>query len=148
MVTETKVKDVMTLNPLTAAPDTTVRAAIGLMRERGIQHLPVVDAAGRLVGILTDRDIRHAALVPALAEYIPWEHRRLKALRVRDVMTWSVVTTDPDASLVQAGWMMFQRRIGSLPVVENARLVGILTEHDVLGVLGKCDGIDLDASTW
>jgi CBS domain-containing protein len=49
---------------------------------------------------------------------------------------------------VQAGWMMFQRRIGSLPVVENARLVGILTEHDVLGVLGKGDGIDPDAFTW
>jgi acetoin utilization protein AcuB len=148
VATEMKVKDVMTVNPLTAAPDTTVRAAIALMRERGIQHLPVVDDAGRLVGILTDRDIRHAALVPALAEYVPWEHRRLKALRVRDVMTWSVVTTDPDASLVQAGWMMFQRRIGSLPVVDNAHLVGILTEHDVLGALGKGDEIDPDAFTW
>jgi acetoin utilization protein AcuB len=148
VATETKVRDVMTANPLTAAPDATVRAAIGLMRERGIQHLPVVDDTGRLVGILTDRDIRHAALVPALAEFVPWEHRRLKALRVRDVMTWSVVTTDPDASLVQAGWRMFQRRIGSLPVVENSRLVGILTEHDVLAALGKGDEIDPDAFTW
>jgi acetoin utilization protein AcuB len=148
VATETKVRDVMTVNPLTVGPDDTVRVAIGLMRERGIQHLPVVEDAGRLVGILTDRDIRHAALVPALAEHITWEHRRLKALRVRDVMTWSVVTTDPEASLVQAGWTMFQRRIGSLPVVDNARLVGILTEHDVLGALGKGDEIDPDSFVW
>ena len=144
MTTEPKVKDVMTLNPLTVVPDTTVRAAIGLMRDRGIQHLPVVGQTGDLVGILTDRDIRHAALVPALAEHLTWEARRLKALRVRDVMTWSVVSTHPEATLVQAGWTMFQRRIGSLPVVENGRLVGILTEHDVLGALGKGQQIDPD----
>jgi len=65
-------------------------------------------------------------------------------------MTWSVVTTDPEAPLVQAGFTMFQRRIGSLPVVENGRLVGILTDRDVLAALHKAQGteIDLDASAW
>ncbi len=148
MAADRKVRDVMTMNPLTVVPDTTVRAAIGLMRDRGIQHLPVVDQAGDLVGILTDRDIRHAALVPALAEHLTWEPRRLKALRVRDVMTWSVVTTHPEATLVQAGWTMFRRRIGSLPVVEDGRLIGILTEHDVLGALGKGQEIDPDTFAW
>jgi acetoin utilization protein AcuB len=138
----------MTPDPLTVGPDDTVRSAIGLLREKGIQHLPVIDNAGRLVGILTDRDLRHAALVPALAEHLNWEHRRLKALRVRDVMTWTVVTTDPEVTVVQAGWTMFQRRIGSLPVVEGGRLVGILTEHDVLTALGKGDAIDLDQFNW
>jgi acetoin utilization protein AcuB len=146
--TETKVRDVMTPDPLTVVPDATVRSAIGLLREKGIQHLPVIDDAGRLVGMLTDRDLRHAALVPALAEHLTWEHRRLKALRVRDVMTWTVVTTDPDVTVVQAGWTMFQRRIGSLPVVEGGRLVGILTEHDVLQALGKGEAIDPDQFVW
>lgn len=132
-----KVRDVMTIELLTVDPDTSLREATGLMKRSGIRHLPVVDRGGRLMGILTDRDIWHAAFVPALSEYLSWDPRRLKAPRVRDAMTWAVVTTDPDATLVQAGLTMFQRRIGSLPVVENGRLVGILTERDVLAALPK-----------
>ncbi len=118
------------------------------MRDRKIRHLPVVEEGGRLVGILTDRDVRHAALVPALAEHLTWELRRLKSLRVRDVMTWSVVTTHPEATLAQAGLTMFQRRIGSLPVVEDGRLVGILTETDVLAALTAGQETDPDAIVW
>ncbi len=116
------------------------------MQDRRIRHLPVVDETGRLLGILTDRDIRHAAFVPALADYLAWEARRLKAPRVRDVMTWSVVTTHPDVTLAEASFTMFQRRIGSLPVVDNGRLVGILTERDVLAALGKGSEIETDLS--
>ncbi|HXJ82832.1 MAG TPA: CBS domain-containing protein [Candidatus Methylomirabilis sp.] len=138
------VRDVMTCSPLTVDLETSLREAAGLMKQRGIRHLPVVDRAGRLMGILTDRDIRHAAFMPALSEQLSWDPRRLKAPLVRDVMTWSVVTTDPEATLVQAGLTMFQRRIGSLPVVENGRLVGILTERDMLTALQKEDGIESD----
>lgn len=148
MATETIVKHVMTENPLTAGPDMPLRQAVTLMRDRKIRHLPVVEVGGRLVGILTDRDVRHAALVPALAEHLSWELRRLKSLRVRDVMTWSVVTTNPEATLAQAGLTMFQRRIGSLPVVEDGRLVGILTETDVLAALTAGQESDPDAFVW
>lgn len=147
MPTETLVKSVMSGSPVTADPDIPLRQVVSLMRERKIRHLPVVENGGRLVGILTDRDVRHAALVPALAEHLTSEVRRLKALRVRDVMTWSVVTTHPEATLAQAGMTMFQRRIGSLPVVEDGRLVGILTETDILGVLGTGD-TDPDWFVW
>lgn len=145
-----KVRDVMTSDLLTVDPDMSLRETTGLMNRKGIRHLPVVDRTGRLIGILTDRDITHAAFVPALSEFLSWDPRRLKALRVRDVMTWSVVTTDPEATLVQAGLTMFQRRIGSLPVVENGRLVGILTERDVFAALHKEQGVesDPDASVW
>jgi acetoin utilization protein AcuB len=118
------------------------------MRDRKIRHLPVVEHGGRLVGMLTDRDVRHAALVPALAEYLPWELRRLKSLRIRDVMTWSVVTTHPEATVAQAGVTMFQRRIGSLPVVDDGRLVGILTETDLLSALTRGQETDPDALEW
>jgi acetoin utilization protein AcuB len=148
VATETIVKRVMTENPLTAGPDMPLRQAVNLMRDRKIRHLPVIEEGGRLVGILTDRDVRHAALVPALAEHLTWELRRLKSLRVRDVMTWSVVTTHPDATLAQAGLTMFQRRIGSLPVVEDGRLVGILTETDVLTALTAGQETDPDALVW
>ena len=60
-------------------------------------------------------------------------------------MTWSVVTTHADTELVQAALTMFQRRIGSLPVVADGRLVGILTEHDVFTGLTKGLGIEAEA---
>jgi CBS domain-containing protein len=132
-----KVKDAMSKDPVTIDPEAPLRAAADLMRAKGIRHLPVVDGAGSLVGILTDRDLRHAAFVPALAEHLMWERRRLQALRVRDAMTWSVVTTHPEAALARAGLMMFERRIGSLPVVEDGRLVGVVTERDLVRVLQK-----------
>jgi acetoin utilization protein AcuB len=145
-----KVRDVMTSDPLTVDLNTSLREAAGLMKRRGVRHVPVMDRARCLAGILTDRDITHMAFVPALSEYLSWNARRLKSLRARDAMTWSVVTTDPEAPLSQAGFVMFQRRIGSLPVVENGRLIGILTERDVLAALYKAQGmeIDLDASVW
>ena len=60
-------------------------------------------------------------------------------------MTWSVVTTQADTPLVQAALTMFQRRIGSLPVVADGRLVGILTEHDVFTGLTKGSGVEGEA---
>jgi CBS domain-containing protein len=127
----TRVGDVMTRRPAVTRLDTPVRDAAELMQSKLIRHLPVVDEAGHLLGIVTDRDLRHAAFLPALAEQAGWEPHRVKAPRVRDVMSWSVVTTHEDTPLVQAALLMFERRIGSLPVVTESRLVGILTERDV-----------------
>jgi CBS domain-containing protein len=136
------VRDAMSPNPVSVTPESLLRSATDLMRGRGVHHLPVVDDAGRLVGILTDRDVKHAAFLPVLAEHLGWDQRRFKSLRVRDVMTWSVVTTLPDTPLAQAAAAMFQRRIGSLPVVDGGRLVGILTETDVLAGLRHDRQID------
>jgi acetoin utilization protein AcuB len=144
-----KVGDVMTKHPLVVDLDTPVRTAVDLMRSKGIRHLPVVDAGAHVLGIVTDRDLRHAAFLPALAGRSGLEPRRVKAPRVRDVMTWSVVTTQAETPLVHAALTMFQRRIGSLPVVADGRLVGILTEHDVFNGL-KGSGLEegTDFSLW
>jgi acetoin utilization protein AcuB len=140
-----KVGDVMTKHPLVVDLDAPVRVAADLMRSKGIRHLPVVDADAHVLGIVTDRDLRHAVFLPALAGHAGLAPHRVKALRVRDVMTWSVVTTHADIELVQAALTMFQRRIGSLPVVEDRRLVGILTEHDVFTGLTKGSGVESEA---
>ena len=140
-----KVGDVMTKHPLVVDLDAPVRVAADLMRSKGIRHLPVVDAGAHVLGIVTDRDLRHAVFLPALAGHAGLAPHRVKALRVRDVMTWSVVTTHADIELVQAALTMFQRRIGSLPVVEDRRLVGILTEHDVFTGLTKGSGVESEA---
>jgi acetoin utilization protein AcuB len=144
------VGDVMTRQPAVAALDTPVREAAALMQNKVVGHLPVVDDAGHVLGIVTDRDLRHAAFVPALAEQVGWEPHRVKAPRVRDVMSWSAVTTREDAPLVQAALLMFQRRIGSLPVVSEGRLVGIVTERDVWKGLRKEQRLEVetDAFLW
>ena len=138
-----KVKDVMTKDPIAIDPEAAVGTALDVMRTKHIRHLPVVDDAGTLVGIVTDRDLRHAALAPALDEYLSVRaHRRarqmsetLENLQVKDVMTWAVVTTGPEAPLTYGAVIMFERRVGSLPVLERGRLVGMLTERDVLRAL-------------
>ena len=134
------VADVMRRRPVTIAPDASLARAVDLMRSKRIRHLPVLDAKRGLIGIVTDRDVQHAALLPALAAHLSWDPRRAKSPRVRDVMTWSVVTVPADAPLVQAGLLMVERRLGSLPVVDGRRLVGIVTTRDLLGALGPRRG--------
>lgn len=139
------VGDAMTQRPITIDPEAPLGTALAVMVERSVRHLPVVDDAGRLVGMITDRDLRCATLAPAIAEHLPprWQ-RRLAALResteqlrVRDAMTWDCVTTGSDASLAQAAARMVDGRFGALPVVDHGRLVGMLTERDVLRALAR-----------
>ena len=133
----------MAKDPLTIDPEATVGAALDIMRTKHVRHLPVVDEAGALMGIVTDRDLRHAAFSSAVQEYLPVRARRLarqigetlENLRVRDVMTWAVVTTGPETPVLSAALIMFESRVGSLPVIERGRLVGLLTEQDVLKAL-------------
>jgi acetoin utilization protein AcuB len=126
-----KVREIMRHALVTVRPDASAKAASELMRSHQVRHLLVTDEQMRLVGVLTDRDLRHAAFLPMLARQLAWEERRFKAPRVRDVMTWGVVTIDPEAELARAGLLMFERRIGSLPVTDRGTLVGIVTERDV-----------------
>jgi acetoin utilization protein AcuB len=138
-----KVKDVMTRQPISIDAEAPLGTALEVMRTKHIRHLPVLDEAGALIGIVTDRDLRHAALAPALDEYLSVRaHRRIRQasetlenLRVKDVMTWAVVTTGPEAPVTYAALIMFESRVGSLPVLEHGRLVGMLTEQDVLKAL-------------
>ena len=143
------VKNLMTRDPLTIDPEAPLGTAIDVMRTGHLRHLPVVDEAGQLVGIITDRDLRQAVLAPAVSEYLSAAGQRrirglgeaLEDIRVRDVMTWGVVTTHPDAPAAHAALIMFERRVGSLPVVEQGRLVGMLTERDLLRALVREDSV-------
>lgn len=151
------VRDVMARAPITIDPEAPVETALAVMRERGVRHLPVVDDAGRLVGMVTDRDVRSAIFGPAFAEYLSSEQQaRLRSLavplanlRVRDMMTWGAVTIAPEAAVAQAAAVMSEGRFGSLPVLDGDRLVGIVTERDVLRALAatlpSVRGADPDA---
>ena len=154
-----KVKEVMTRDPLTIDPEAPLGTAMDVMRRKRIRHLPVVDDAGRLMGIITDRDLRQASFGPALAEHLSLGAQRrlrgigqaLEELRVKHAMTWVVVTTDSEATIARAAVVMFERRIGSLPVVEDGKLVGILTERDLLLALARefpDTGVDQQGFLW
>ncbi len=154
------VKDAMTPRPLTIDPEAPVETAIETMSERRIRHLPVVDERSRLVGMLSDRDVRSVLVGPAIVEYLSAAARRrlrainenIESLRVRDVMTWDVVTIGADAPVAQAAAIMFEGRFGCLPVVGGDALVGIITERDVLKALAATlpavRGLDPDTVLW
>jgi CBS domain-containing protein len=109
--------------------------AVALMRERGIRHLPVVDGAGRLVGIVTDRDLRQVSLDVTLGR-LGGDPQRAGDPPIREVMTWGVVTVTPATDLRAAAGVMRERRLGALPVVDrNGHVVGILTERDLIDAL-------------
>jgi acetoin utilization protein AcuB len=137
------VKDMMTRNPITIGSDALLATAVAVMKEKGIRHLPVIDAQDRLSGVITDRDIRSMVFAVALAEFmscevpgrLPGPGPALDGPRVREAMTWGAVTTTPETPIAQAAAVMFERRLGSLPVVEDGKLVGIVTERDMLRTL-------------
>jgi acetoin utilization protein AcuB len=126
-ISRLRVRDLMSRDPVTIAPDAPLGAALTVMRAREIRHLPVVELDGRLVGILTDRDLRQAVLARCHAL-----READRDLQVQDVMTCGVVTVEPDAAVARAAALMYERRIGSVPVVEGGRLAGIVTERDLL----------------
>ena len=124
------VRDSMTREVITLSPQTTAAEALGLCRERRIRHLPVVEG-GRLVGVVSDRDLRSAA--PALGD--PGRASALERIRISEVMTSEVVTASPDDPIDEAANRMRERRIGCLPVVESGELAGIITSSDVMEAL-------------
>ncbi len=122
------VKDVMKRPVITIGPEATLHEAHRLMWEKGIRHLPVVDARGELVGILTDRDIR-------LATSNLRENPLPCDAKVYEVMTRPVLTADPLDPVEDAARLMREEKIGCLPVLEGKDLVGILTGIDLLDAL-------------
>ena len=154
-----KVGDVMTRDPITIDPEAPLGTAMAVMKKAGIRHLPVADEAGQLMGIITDRDLRSAAFAPVLTEHLSLRAQRraglleksLEDLRVRDAMTWDVVTTHPEVSVGQAARILFFGRFGSLPVVDGTKLVGVLTERDMLralSILMPDPPVDVEGFLW
>jgi acetoin utilization protein AcuB len=126
----------MTLAPVTVDPSTQLLDAALALRSNSIRHLPVVEN-GKLVGMLSDRDIQRSApsrLIPITEESYNAVFERNTVNRV---MTREPVVIVPDAVLADAIVLMQQARCGSLPVVENGELVGILTRGDLLDALHR-----------
>src|SRR5574341_1197672 len=130
-------------NPITVSPEDSFRHAMTLIRERGIRHLPVVED-GRLVGIVTDRDLRQASPSQATSLEIHELHYLLERVTVREIMTTKVHTVTPDTPIEEAARLMLRHRIGGVPVLGEGALVGILTETDILSAFVDLMGLQED----
>jgi CBS domain-containing protein len=123
------VRDVMTPKPITVDPSTPILDARQRMADRRIRHLVVTEGA-RVVGIITDRDVRLNLPSPATSLSV-WEVNYLLArLTVGEVMTRSVIVIDSERPIAEAARIMVDHKIGALPVVDGGSLVGIVTESD------------------
>jgi acetoin utilization protein AcuB len=135
-----RVADCMTRGAATIRADALARGAAEMMRTRRIRHLPVVDGDRGLVGIVTDRDLRHVLFDPVVQARAGHLADVLNAVTVSDVMTRAVVTTRPEMPLREAARLMHERKVGALPVVARGRIVGILSETDVLKTFSQALG--------
>lgn len=140
-----RIKDVMKRNPITVNSKTLVLDARKIMQENKIRRLPVVDKS-KLVGIVTLHDLLEAAPSPAISLNIHELNFLLAKLTVEEVMTRNPVTLSPDTPFEDALRIGQEKRIGSFPVVENGKLVGISTESDIVRVLIRAFGIREDGS--
>jgi acetoin utilization protein AcuB len=132
----------MTTELITVSPDAPIVKARDLLREHNIKQLPVVDSNKRLVGILTDRDIKMAWASPATTLSIYELTYVLQKLKVESVMVKDVITIRPDATVERAAKILHDQKIGSLPVVDGEQLVGIITSTDLMEVLLDALGVE------
>jgi acetoin utilization protein AcuB len=125
------VKEVMVKEVATLDVNDELSLANDIMRLGKIRHLPVVDGS-RLVGIVSERDLFRSYLAQVMG-YGGIDSRNLiKALRIKDIMVKEVTTISPEAKLYDAVNLMIEKKIGCLPVVEDDRLVGLITETDIM----------------
>jgi acetoin utilization protein AcuB len=124
----------MTPNPITVTPDLSISEAMEWMKREQVRRFPVLNKAGKLIGIVTDDDLVHAT--PSSATSLSmWEvSYLLSKVTVEEVMTKDVVTIEEDCPLEEAARIMADKKIGGMPVMRDGKVVGIITESDLFKV--------------
>jgi acetoin utilization protein AcuB len=132
MTQHAHVRDFMTKDPIALREDDLLRQAVEIVMVRRIRHIPVLDQGGRLVGIVTDRDVQ-GTLPSPLSAAAPEEYEALlETTSLARIMTTDVTTVGPDDLAAEAVETLLADKIDGLPVLENDRLVGIFTVRDAL----------------
>jgi acetoin utilization protein AcuB len=133
------VQDIMHTAVVTVTPRTTLPEAVRTMRDVGVRHLPVMDGE-RLVGIVSDRDLKRAMASSATSLAAHELTYLLDRIRVAEIMTRTVTTMGPTFPVEDAARAMVNQHISALPVTEGGRLLGIITETDVLRLFVRALG--------
>ena len=129
--------DLMTANPVTISPGDSLLAATRLLKENGFKHLPVIDEAGQVVGVVTDRDLKRASASDATMLEVHELLYLLDKVTVNQIMSGNPVVIDAGERVESAAGLLVDRRIGCLPVLKDSRLAGIITKDDLLRLLSK-----------
>ena len=131
----------MMRNPLWVDEEDSMKKAMELLKERGIRHLPVLKDGDKLVGIVSERDIKLASPSPATSLEIREIYYLLDKVKVKQIMTRRPYTISSSAPIDEAALIMREKKIGCLPVVDEGKLVGILTETDILDAFIESMGV-------
>ena len=125
------IRSLMIKDPITVSDRASIQEAIHLMKESSIRHLPVVDHSNKLAGWATLADMKQA-LLPAV----------VTGLSLADIMIRDPITIHPDADVETAAQIIYEKKVGGLPVVDDEnRVVGVITVTDILGAFIKIMGI-------
>jgi acetoin utilization protein AcuB len=133
------VRDVMQAHPVTATAETRLSHLLRVLQQRGFRHVPIVEA-DRLIGIVSDRDVKQALASAAQSADGRERDRLLDGLTAGGIMTRNVMTIGPMFGVEDAARLMATRKISALPVTEGDRLVGLVTETDVLHLFVRAMG--------
>jgi CBS domain-containing protein len=142
-----KIRDLMTTDVVTVTPETTLKDAAALLVARGISGVPVVNAEGVVVGVFSEADVlvkeggegRREGLLGWLFEPDSTLEQKLTAKTVGDAMTAPAITVDPDVPTHKAAARMVDNAVNRLPVVEDGKLVGIVTRADLVRAFTRSD---------
>lgn len=135
------VKEWMTTDPITVTPETSIMKASQIMKENNVRRMPVVDDKGKVVGIITDRDLKEASPSKATTLDVHELYYLLSELKVKDIMSRRVITIKPDDTVEKAAVIMLEHKVTGLPVIAGDDLVGVLSQGDVFRVLTSITGI-------
>ena len=126
-----KVRKIMVTEVVTLHVEEELSLASDIMNLARIRHLPIVEGE-RLVGIISQRDLFKASLASVMGYDYAETRDHLKSVAIREAMVKEVIVVDPDTEIQEAGRIMLEKKIGCLPVVRDKRLVGMVTETDIL----------------
>lgn len=122
------IEEIMIKNVITLSPSDTVEDALQTMRHNKIRHLPIVTAEGEMVGIISDRDLKE--IVPSSISEI--KDHSIYTIKLAEIMTTNLIIGHPMDFVEEAAVIFYDNKIGALPIISNNKLVGIITETDLL----------------
>ncbi|MEA3308667.1 MAG: CBS and ACT domain-containing protein [Chloroflexota bacterium] len=125
------VKQRMTAHPITITIDTPVSEALSFMRQNNIRRLPVLDKKGELAGMVSEKDLLYASPSPATSLSVYEVGYLLTKLKVKRIMTKEIITVAANDPIEEAARIMGDNKIGGLPVMEDGKMIGIITETDI-----------------
>lgn len=135
------VKNWMTTDVVSVGPETSLLKVGKLMKDHHIRRVPVVDEQGKVIGIISDRDVRDASPSKATTLDMYEMHYLLAELKAKNIMTAMPITVKPGDTVEQAALIMLDHKVGGLPVVDDAgKLMGIISDHDVFKALVDITG--------